>query len=315
MTQRLAAVLVASAAGAVALLVLRNRRASRRLRALKRLCARLPKVELHAHLHGCARLSTIAELAPAGVDTALLLDDGDDRSLDACFAIFGAIHKTVTTLGVVRRIAAEVLHDFQADGVQYLELRTTPRDLADADAEAYVHALLSVLSDFDAQQRVSRAAWPMVVRLLLSIDRTGGATRAMATVQLAIRLRKGFRGRRIVGVDFSGNPTRGSFADYLPAFEAARAAGLKVAVHAGEVEHEADTQAILAFRPERLGHALVLSPADAEAHTSRGHVLMELGLGADAAEAFEAALEHEPGDETLSAFRDQALDLAYAGAW
>ena len=99
------------------------------------LCHRLPKVELHAHLHGSARLCTIADLAPPGVDQALLTSD-TERSLEGCFAIFGAIHRTVTTLAAVRRITEEVLSDFAADNVKYLELRTTPRALAGSASPA-----------------------------------------------------------------------------------------------------------------------------------------------------------------------------------
>ena len=235
---------------------------------MRQLCHRLPKAELHAHLHGCARLSTIAELAPKGVDTSsCLIPDDDDRSLEACFAIFGTIHKTVTNLAAVRRICREVLEDFAADNVRYLELRSTPRALDDADAEGYVRA---VLSEFAAHEARCPA---MTVRLLLSIDRTGGLDKAIETVMLAARLKaEAFgddgsaaagAGRYIVGVDFSGNPTRGSFADFLPAFRLARdQCGLRIAVHAGEVDNPFDTQSILAFGPDRLGHALLLSADD-----------------------------------------------------
>ena len=264
---RSTAFVVGVAVACASWLLLRRQRRLRQREALWHLCRRLPKCELHAHLHGCARLSTIAELAPAGVDTSMLLapvsDDSSavsDRSLDTCFAIFAAIHKTVTNVAAVRRIAAEVLTDFAADGVKYLELRTTPRALDDADAEGYVHALLSTLSEFDAQQRA--LDWPMTVRLLLSIARTGSAERALATVEMAARLRAGFRGRHIVGIDFSGNPTKGSFADFQEAFMAARAAGLRVAVHTGEILHQDDNDAILDFGPDRLGHALILSDKD-----------------------------------------------------
>ena len=220
-------------------------------------CRRLPKAELHAHLHGCARLSTIAELAPAGVDTStLLLQNNDHRSLSECFAIFAAIHQTVTSLAAVRRIAREVLDDFAADNVQYLELRTTPRALKDADVESYVRAVIAELAAHESR------CPSMTVRLLLSIDRTGGLERALETVMLAARLRSedgGLASKYIVGIDFSGNPTKGSFGDYLPAFKLAREqCGLRIAVHAGEVDHAADTASILAFRPDRLGHALLL---------------------------------------------------------
>lgn len=245
-----------AAAGGLLLLAARAMQRRRRRECLKLLARALPKVELHAHLNGCARLSTIRELAPPGVDTsALNISPDDDRSLAACFSIFDAIHKTVTTLASVRRVTAEVLEDFASDGVRYLELRTTPRALADADAEGCVRAVLGELRAFE--QRNAR----MVVRVLLSINRTGSLAEAEATVAMAARLRQelsGSGGSYIVGIDFSGNPTKASFADFLSIFEAARAAGLRTAVHVGEVDHAADTESVLAFRPDRLGHALVL---------------------------------------------------------
>ena len=253
-------VALAVAGSAAAAMVLLHHLGRRRRQFVQKFCRALPKVELHAHLNGCARLSTIAELAPADVDTsALHVPPDDDRSLDACFAIFAAIHKTVTTLAAVRRVAAEVLSDFASDNVKYLELRTTPRDLRDTDAEGCVRAVVAELARFEAAN-----PGRMLVRLLLSVDRTGGLAKAEATVELAVKLRaEGCQ--YVVGVDFSGNPTQGSFADYVPAFSRARQAGLRVAVHAGEVEHAADNRAILGFGPERLGHALLLSVGDFEA--------------------------------------------------
>lgn len=174
------------------------------------LCDRLPKAELHAHIHGCARLSTIARLAPSGVDTECLRSlHRADRSLEACFAIFAAIHQTVTTLHALRLVTLEVLSDFAADGVKYIELRTTPRTLKDADMVGYVECVLSAISEFERRQLDEAVAWPLTVRLILSVDRTGTLDQAMETAHLAGRLSKCTR--YIVGLDFSGNPTRGSF--------------------------------------------------------------------------------------------------------
>lgn len=129
------ALLLALATAALALSLSKQRRKRSRRRQVRCLCHRLPKVELHAHLHGSARLSTIADLAPPGVDQTLLTSD-TERSLEGCFALFGAIHRTVTSLAAVRRITAEVLSDFAADNVKYLELRTTPRALAGSASPA-----------------------------------------------------------------------------------------------------------------------------------------------------------------------------------
>jgi adenosine deaminase len=45
------------------------------------------------------------------------------------FQVFGVIHQVTTDHAVLTRITQEVIEDFAADNVQYLELRTTPKVL------------------------------------------------------------------------------------------------------------------------------------------------------------------------------------------
>ena len=113
---------------------------------------KMPKVELHAHLNGCIRESTLLELAnERNVTLSSLLHDLQEechasteekqneseqdkvnkkrRSLVECFEIFGEIANCVTDLEALRRIAREALEDFANDGVAYLELRSTPKIL------------------------------------------------------------------------------------------------------------------------------------------------------------------------------------------
>ena len=96
----------------------------------------LPKIELHAHLNGSVRDSTLRELCQANnVEVPGVLLKSSHRSLDACFAIFPLIHKLVNTPSTLRRVVRETLEDFEASNVLYLELRTTPRQL-NADEES-----------------------------------------------------------------------------------------------------------------------------------------------------------------------------------
>ena len=121
-----------------------------RLREFCRLC---PKAELHAHLNGCVRETTLSELA---AERGVSLSErfvGDDcgssgssegvrsvgrsrgskrllrRSLSDCFEIFDEIRRCVTDLPALRRITREALEDFAGAGVSYLELRSTPKKL------------------------------------------------------------------------------------------------------------------------------------------------------------------------------------------
>lgn len=56
---------------------------------------------------------------------------GGERSLRDCFRLFDVIHAVTTTHAAISRIAAEVVRDFAADRVVYLELRTTPKARAE----------------------------------------------------------------------------------------------------------------------------------------------------------------------------------------
>ena len=88
---------------------------------------KMPKIELHAHFSGCMRESTLVELLKQKegdqTDLAFLMDS----SLDGAFTIFKKINSLSMNLGLIRRVAREVLEDFAADGVVYLEIRATPK--------------------------------------------------------------------------------------------------------------------------------------------------------------------------------------------
>ena len=118
----------------------------------------LPKIELHAHLNGSIRETTLFELAEERMirlndnyfktseyslndatksiddhcndnDRPVLIYNKRHRSLMECFDIFSEIGKVVVDLDAIRRITREALEDFAKEGVVYLELRSTPKRL------------------------------------------------------------------------------------------------------------------------------------------------------------------------------------------
>jgi len=124
-----------------------KRRSKRRL---TNFVERVPKIELHAHLSGSIRESTLRELAAAKNILTPELERiliNNNRDLSACFAVFDLIHNCITDEEALRRVIWETLDDFKSRGVCYLELRTTPRPLPDdgTTLEGYVNVVLDCM--------------------------------------------------------------------------------------------------------------------------------------------------------------------------
>ena len=222
----------------------------------QRILHKIPKVELHAHLHGSIRLTTLQELSNVA---SIPLDVYGELNLEKCFKLFGIMHKIVSTIAIVKRIINEVIEDYMAENAIYLELRTTPRNLSDGtSAEVYVETLVDIIQKHNLQHGDT-----MLVKLILSIDRSIRFRDAIEVSELAADFRFLSNStehpvRTIVGLDFSGNPHGGRFEDFSPLFDTAKDRGLGLTVHTAEVRElsdsvdprteEDDTEAILNFR-------------------------------------------------------------------
>ncbi|PWA78807.1 adenosine/AMP deaminase family protein [Artemisia annua] len=231
----------------------------------------LPKIELHAHLNGSIRNSTLLELArELGEKGTIIFSDfeyvirKDDRSLREVFKLFDLIHIVTTDHKTITRITKEVVEDFAAENVVYLELRTTPKrnDSIGMSKRSYIEAVLEGLRSVSSSSldinlssndpaKCVAGTKMIYVRLLLSIDRRESTAAAMETVKLALEMKD----MGVIGIDLSGNPTVGEWATFVPALKFAREQGLSVTLHCGEVPNPVEIQAMLDFLPGRIGHA------------------------------------------------------------
>lgn len=220
-------------------------------------CTHLPKIELHAHIHGSIRPATLQQL---------LLDDASangtapralpaNRSLDECFEMFHLIHEVVVSRAVLRRITIEAVEDFARDNVKYLELRSTPRALErdGASRADYIAVVVAALEECHAREDLD-----IEVRLLLSINRNQSLEIAEETVKLALEWKQ--KSPYIVGIDLSGHSERpnSEFHLFEHLLDDARMGGLKLALHFAEHFDDDESDRILNFRPDRLGHACCL---------------------------------------------------------
>ncbi|KAJ6118396.1 adenosine/AMP deaminase domain-containing protein [Penicillium samsonianum] len=225
----------------------------------------LPKIELHAHLTGSISRRVLHEIwhRKKEIGETLLDDpltvmpqDKYDFSVESFFPLFSSyIYNLLTDECSIRYATASVLEHFLADGVVYLELRTTPRATAHLSAEAYVRLLLDTIAAFEVGHAES-----MHTRLVLSIDRRQTLESAEATLELATRLR--IEGHGVVGLDLCGDPSArpgGEVALFTPVFEKASSEGLGVTVHFAEAKASSsreELKTLLGWNPGRLGHVI-----------------------------------------------------------
>lgn len=145
-----------------------------------------------------------------------------------------------------------MLADFQADGVVYIELRTTPRAVParNISKDNYVKTVLDVIQKHNETDGNTMRAF-----LILSVDRRNAADEAQEVVDLALK----YQSAGVVGVDLCGNPAKGDVAIFTDAFARAKAAGLNITLHFAEIAEsgtDEELNTLLSWRPDRLGHVI-----------------------------------------------------------
>ncbi|RPB29802.1 adenosine deaminase [Terfezia boudieri ATCC MYA-4762] len=253
--------------------------------ALQEFCKKLPKIELHAHLTGSITRECLHRIwmqkKEAANQEGLLYDLEDpivvipsgkvDYDLVTCFPLFSNyIYRLCNDVATITYSTNAVLQDFDDDGVVYLELRTTPREFKETGLTKaqYIEAVLNSINDYNTSSST------MKTYLILSIDRRDTPEKAQESINLATR----YQGWGVVGVDLCGDPLKGDIASFRPHFAQARAAGLKITLHFGEVAKtsaEEDLRLLLSFKPDRLSHVIHI-PESIREELRKRNVALEL---------------------------------------
>lgn len=211
---------------------------------LDQFCKDLPKIELHAHLNGSLRDATVEELC-IKKNLPVFHAPKCKRDLKSCFELFGVIRKLATDDETIFRITKEMVEDFARDNVRYLEIRTGPKHNASSgmSKRSYIESAIAAIDE-------CKYKFQCLPYLLLSVNREETLESAMETISLVREFSS-----HVVGVDFSGNPTRGSFMQLLPAMQYAKRQGYNTSVHFAEVENAIESNQMIDFKPNRLAHA------------------------------------------------------------
>jgi adenosine deaminase len=195
---------------------------------------RMPKAELHVHLDGSLRTTTMVELAaergvtlptddPAALYDYMVVDDA--RNLEDYLERFHLTLALMQDAEGIERIAYELIEDHANENVRYVEVRFSPILNAQGELEAH-QALEAVLAGLQRAESKFDVKTGVIVCALRSLDSSVSTDMAELAVAFADR---GVCAFDVAGAE-AGNPVR----DHLEALRTAERAGLPITIHAGE---------------------------------------------------------------------------------
>lgn len=220
----------------------------------------LPKVELHRHLEGAVRLTTLLDVAaeygvtlpesrPEALRRYVQVVPNDPHTSAHFLSKFAVLRRFFVSEAVIRRIVAEAIEDAARDNVCYMELRFTPKALARLMNYSFAQVVEWVCEATEAAQ----AQHAIRVRLLIAINRHESVHDAEESLAAALA----YQGRGVVGIDLCGQEKGYPATPFLAIFKVAREAGLGVTMHAGEWDTpENIAQAVDQFGATRIGHGV-----------------------------------------------------------
>jgi adenosine deaminase len=223
--------------------------------ARRRLLEAMPKAELHLHLDGSLRVDTALEIARSrGVEaprdwlgmSAALIGEMPGTSQAELLKRFDLPIALMQDAEALERIAAELVGSKAADNVRYVEIRWGPL-LHVAKGLSLVDGIAAVCRGANAA--ATRAG--ITVRLISTALRSHDPEQNVELAETAAR----FIDQGLTGWDLAGQEA--AFPDPLlhaRSFEAARANGLRLTIHAGEWGGAAQVRRALVIDPERIAH-------------------------------------------------------------
>jgi adenosine deaminase len=166
------------------------------------------------------------------------------------------------TASALERAALELCIDSAAENIDYLEVRWAPR--------LHMRGGLTV-QEVMAAVLAGLAAAPLRAVAIVCAMRQHSPLENVALAKQA----GWFAGRGIVGFDLAGDEIRYPTSPHRQAFEAARAAGLKLTCHAGEAGEPSNVEDALELGIERIAHGVIgaRDPRIVERVRSEGVVL------------------------------------------
>ena len=272
----------------------------------------LPKAHLHLHFTGSMRLTTLVALADkhhVRLPDALtkswppILSATDERGWFRFQRLYDMARACVRDEADMRRIVREAAQDDAAEGSRWLEIQVDPTSYA-----PFVGGITPALEIVLDEARSVSQQTGIGVAVVVAANRIRHPLDARTLARLAARY-AGDGSGHVVGFGLSNDERRGTTAEFAPAFDIARRAGLACVPHGGELLGAAAVRDTLdALAPDRLGHGIRSVEDDRVLDdVVRRGVTLEVCPGSNVALGVYAAAEDVPLRRLVEAGAQVAL--------
>lgn len=220
----------------------------------------MPKIELHRHLEGSLRLSTLVDIAKQygiempeyDVETLrpfVQMMPDEERNPQHFLSKFMTLRQFYRSNEIVARVARELVEDVAADNIRYFEMRFTPKALCNITEEPLAN-MVPLVCDA-ANEAAERCG--ITVRYILSMNRHEALELGEQTLRAALNNRH----HGVVGLDLAGDEANYDGLEFRHLFLRAKAAGLGITIHAGEWAGAGSVwNAIGNLGADRIGHGI-----------------------------------------------------------
>lgn len=226
----------------------------------------IPKIELHRHLEGSIRVTTLIDICrdhkvplpsyDPGVMAEHIHLKKQAENLAGFLQPFRLLKLAFVDREAISRIAYEAVEDAARDNIHYVELRFSPEFMAFYYRLNMTDVMDGIVEGIDLAQK----RFPITSKLIVSISRDlNPATMKMPwplPVEVA-GLAVDYSDRGVVGLDLAGVENGYPPELFIEAFRIAKNYGLGITVHAGEDDGSQSVKnAIRCLGAKRIGHGV-----------------------------------------------------------
>ncbi len=225
---------------------------------------KLPKIELHCHLDGSVRPSTIIELAnmknidipSKNIDEIknMMVAPKDCKSLDEYLKRFELPGLIMQDEDSLERIAFELMEDASKENIVYIEIRFAPLLHINKGLNTK-QVIESVLKGIKRAESI----YDIKGNLILSCMRTMSVESSYDVIEAG----KEYLNNGVVAVDLCSSENEQFCEQFEEPISLARSYGYRITIHAGETGiGENVYDAITLLKAERIGHGVFIKDCE-----------------------------------------------------